>query len=411
MKSEQIENLPIEWKRGNGLRKSDLDKAGKNKCILYGELYTKHKNVLVDSQNISKTNKQGKVYSKKGDVLVPATSTAAKKDMLLAREVDEDGILLGGDINIIRPKQGLFAKKYLPYYFMTRMAYQQLDKYITGATGIIHISNKGLKKLKVPLSPLQEQQNIVIILDKAFAAIDTAKANAEQNLQNAKELFESYLQNTFENKGNHWEEKKIEDLSNEKKAIVSGPFGSNLKVADYREEGVPMIRLQNVGKGYFIDKSIKYVNSSKAEELKSHSFKTGDIVLAKLGIPIGKTCIIPEYFGSGIIVADIVRIRPDKKTVNYKFVEFFLNTNLSVSQLNKNISGATRPRVNLSDVRNIIIPIPEIKEQEKIVQKLNELTAQTKKLEAIYTQKIADLEEMKKAILEKAFSGQLGNIN
>lgn len=267
------------------------------------------------------------------------------------------------------------------------------------------------QNIEIPLPALPQQKQIVSILDKAFAAIETAKANAGQNLQNAKELFESYLQNVFENKGDDWEEKKIEDLSNEKKAIVSGPFGSNLKVADYREEGVPMIRLQNVGKGYFIDKSIKYVDPSKAEELKSHSFKTGDIVLAKLGIPIGKTCIIPEYFGSGIIVADIVRIRPDKKTVNYKFVEYFLNTDLSVSQLNKNISGATRPRVNLSDVRNIIIPIPEIKEQEKIVQKLNDLTTQTKKLEAIYTQKIADLEEMKKSVLQKAFSGNLNPLN
>ena len=306
---------------------------------------------------------------------------------------------------------GLHSKESLDnrflHYFCLSFDFTELDK----GSGRPSLVKSDLLKVQIPIPPLPQQKQIVAILDKAFAVIDTAKANAEQNLQNAKELFESYLQNVFENKGDDWEEKKIEDLSNEKKAIVSGPFGSNLKVADYREEGVPMIRLQNVGKGYFIDKSIKYVDPSKAEELKSHSFKTGDIVLAKLGIPIGKTCIIPEYFGSGIIVADIVRIRPDKKTVNYKFVEYFLNTDLSVSQLNKNISGATRPRVNLSDVRNIIIPIPEIKEQEKIVQKLNDLTTQTKKLEAIYTQKIADLEEMKKSVLQKAFSGNLNPLN
>ena len=110
------------------------------------------------------------------------------------------------------------------------------------------------QNIEIPLPPLPQQKQIVAILDKAFAAIDTAKANAEQNLQNAKELFESYLQNVFENKGDDWEEKKIEDLSNEKGNRFR-PFGSNLKVADYREEGVPMIA-KNVGKGYFIDKSI-----------------------------------------------------------------------------------------------------------------------------------------------------------
>ena len=178
MKHEQLVNLPIEWKRGSGLRKSDLDEDGKNKCILYGQLYTIHKNVIIESSNISRTNKIGAVYSKKGDILVPGTSTASKKDMLLAREIDEDGVFLGGDINVIRPKQGVFAKKYLPYFFETFTAYDQLDRYITGATGIIHISNTGLKKLKIPLPPLPEQQRIVAVLDEAFSAIAKALANA-----------------------------------------------------------------------------------------------------------------------------------------------------------------------------------------------------------------------------------------
>lgn len=168
-----------------------------------------------------------------------------------------------------------------------------------------------------------------------------------------------------------WEEKKLEDLADTKKAIVSGPFGSNLKVSDYRDSGVPILRLQNIGKGKFIEKDIKYIEKEKAEELKSHSFVVGDIVLAKLGIPIGKTCIIPETFEDGIILADLVRIRPDKRIVNYKYLEYFLNTDLSVSQLTKEISGATRPRVNLSNVRNIVVPIPSLKIQNNIIEILD----------------------------------------
>ena len=79
--------------------------------------------------------------------------------------------------------------------------------------------------------------------------------------------------------------------------------------------------MQNIGKGYFIDKSIKFITEEKAQELRYHSFESGDIALAKLGIPIGKTCIIPAHFKSGIITADIVRIRPDKNVANYKFLE------------------------------------------------------------------------------------------
>ena len=204
-----------------------------------------------------------------------------------------------------------------------------------------------------------------------------------------------------------FEKKKLSELSTKKDAVVSGPFGSNLKVSDYKTEGIPILRLQNIGKGYFIEKDIKYISEEKAEELKYHSFISGDIVLAKLGIPIGKTCIIPNHFKSGIITADIVRIRPDTKNVDYKYLEYFLNTDLSVAQLTKNISGATRPKVNLSNARDIEIPLPPLPEQKRIVKKLDALSAKTKKLEAIYQQKIDDLEELKKSILQKAFNGEL----
>jgi len=258
-----------------------------------------------------------------------------------------------------------------------------------------------------PFVKIDEQKQIVEILDTAFEALEKAKINLEKNLKNTKELFDSKLNEIFSQKGEGWEERKLEDLSDSKKAIVSGPFGSNLKVADYRDSGVPILRLQNVGKGKFIEKDIKYIEKEKAEELKSHSFVVGDIVLAKLGIPIGKTCIIPETFEDGIILADIVRIRPDKKIVNYKYLEYFLNTNLSVSQLTKEISGATRPRVNLSNVRNIVAPILSLKVQNNIVEEINILENKTKQLEQKYQQKLDNLEELKKSLLQKAFSGEL----
>ncbi len=204
-----------------------------------------------------------------------------------------------------------------------------------------------------------------------------------------------------------WEVKTLKQLSKDKAAIVSVPFGSNLKVSDYKNEGIPILRLQNIGKGYFIDKDIKYISEEKAEELKYHSFVSGDIALAKLGIPVGKTCTIPSKFESGIITADIVRIRPDKNFVDYQFLEYYLNSDLSITQLTRNISGATRPRVNLSDVRNIEIFFPPLPEQQRIVLKLDSLRKQTKRLETLYQSKLTALDELKKALLHKAFNGEL----
>jgi type I restriction enzyme, S subunit len=211
---------------------------------------------------------------------------------------------------------------------------------------------------------------------------------------------------------NDCEKKKLSELSGRKDAVVSGPFGSNLKVSDYKSEGIPILRLQNIGKGYFIEKDIKYISEEKAEELKYHSFISGDIALAKLGIPIGKTCIIPNHFKSGIITADIVRIRPDKKKVDYKYLEFFLNSDLSVAQLTRNISGATRPRVNLSNVRDIQISLPPLPEQKCIVTILDKAFAVIAKAKANAEQNLKNAKELFESYLQsiKAEKKPLGNL-
>ena len=375
MKQEQLANLSIEWKRGSGLSKSDIDVAGKNKCILYGELYTKHKKVLIDSTNISRTNNVGKVCSKKGDILIPGTSTASKKDMLLAREIDEDGVFLGGDINIIRPPKGLFAKKYLPYYFETFTAYDQLDRYITGATGIIHISNSGIKNLQVPLPSLKEQQRIVAIIDKAFAAIAKAKANAEQNLKNAKDLFESYLQGVFENNGEGWEEKRFDEI-----CVLQRGF--DLPTHSRNEGSYPLVSSNGI-----------------TDRIDLWKVKSPGVVTGRSGT-IGNVHYIEEDYWPLNTALYIKEFHGNYE----RFIYFFLKQ----FDLGKYSSGAGVPTLNRNNVHSEMVWFPKsIKVQQAIVQKLDALSDETKKLESIYQQKIKDLEELKKSVLQKAFSGEL----
>lgn len=409
MNLEKIENLPIEWKRGNGLRKSDLDENGKYRCVLYGELYTKHKNVLIDSQSLSKTDKIGKIRSNKGDVLVPGTSTAAKKDMLLAREINEEGVFLGGDINIIRPKQGLFAKKYLPYYFMTNMAYQQLDRYITGATGIIHISNKGLKNLKVPLISFLEQKKTVELLDKTFAAIAIAKANAEQNLQNTKELFDSYLNNIFENNEDDWVEKALSEVTLK---IGSGATPRGGK-ATYKEKGISLIRSMNVHDFQFKEKNLAFIDEQQANALLNVTIQEEDILLNITGASIARCCVVPKEYLPARVNQHVSIIRVRKEIINPFFLASLLTSKFFKDQiLEIGEQGATRQAITKVQLENFKISYPKvIEEQKKVIQTINSIKAKTKKLESIYKQKIADLEEMKKSILQKAFSGQLKNIS
>jgi type I restriction enzyme S subunit len=400
MKQEQLSNLPIEWKRGGGLSKSDLDEDGKNKCILYGELYTKHKKVLIENCNISRTNKIGAVCSKKGDILIPGTSTASKKDMLLAREIDEDGVFFGGDINIIRPSKGLFSKKYLPYYFETFTAYDQLDRYITGATGIIHISNSGIKNLKVPLPSIQEQQRIVSILDEAFAAIAKAKANAEQNLKNAKELFESYLQGVFKDKvhGN-----KSDALENLCELVVDCEH----KTAPLQETGYPSIRTPNIGKGELILENVNRVSyETYLKWTRRATPQSGDLILAREA-PAGNIAVIPDNI-EVCLGQRTVLIRPKKDKLVSKYLAYLILSKEVQEKLLSHSTGATVEHINMKDIRAFkIYNLLPISEQQHIVSKIESLSTETKRLEAIYQQKLLNLEELKKSVLQKAFNGEL----
>jgi restriction endonuclease S subunit len=127
------------------------------------------------------------------------------------------------------------------YYFSSTLKEQLLDK--SGKTTIDFVSMKKLKDFEISFpKSLTEQKRIVGILDEAFENIDQAKTIAEKNLKNIDELFNSELQNIFSNNGDEWETKKIEELVDHKSKIVSGPFGSNLMVKDYKDEGCTCLK-------------------------------------------------------------------------------------------------------------------------------------------------------------------------
>ena len=148
--------------------------------------------------------------------------------------------------------------------------------------------------------------------------------------------------------------------------FVDGPFGSNLKASEYRESGVPIIRLQNIRPHQFRYKDIKFISSSKATELARHDFRSGDLVIAKLGDPTGVACIIPDDMPAGRIVADVVRFRGDGNRVDHAYLSRFLNSPDARKQLERGTTGTTRKRINLTKLKSIQIPLPPLAEQKRI---------------------------------------------
>jgi len=154
------------------LSKSDIVTDGKNKCIHYGEIYTMYQPII--REVFSKTNINGNVRSLKGDVLVPATTTADALGIAVARSLNEDNVIIGGDINIIRTNNKLVLSDFLSMLISYPPLKNELAGYAKGAN-ILHLSNSDLKCLKFPLPPLSVQEEIITELDSYQKIINGAK--------------------------------------------------------------------------------------------------------------------------------------------------------------------------------------------------------------------------------------------
>jgi type I restriction enzyme, S subunit len=372
----------------------DIDEKGKY-------IVVNSKFISSDGNKFKRTNKQMfPLY--KDDIVMVMSDVPNGKALAKCFIVDKDDTYsLNQRICCIRSKE--FDTKYL-YYQLNRH-----EHFLAFNNGENQTNLRKDDILDCPMIKpnMDEQKRMVKIFESAFINLKRASQNIDKNLFNTQELFDGYLHDLFESNKDKWVTKKLIELCDGKQFIVGGPFGSNMKVEHYKTSGIPILRLQNIGKGYFINKDIKYVDDNKAKELEYHSFIAGDIALAKLGIPIGKTCIIPESFSYGIVTSDVVRIRPNPKIINYKFLEYFLNTNIAVAQLTGNITGATRPRVNIDDVRNMTIQVPPINEQEVIVKNLEVLKDKLDILQSAYVDKATKIEELKSGILKRAFENEL----
>jgi type I restriction enzyme S subunit len=306
--------------------------------------------------------------------------------------------------HVIRPNRTIILDEWIVYF----LNFSDLEEFVTGMT-VPKLNQGNLKIIPIPLPPLPQQKQIVAILDKAFAAIDIAKANAKQNLQNAKELFESYLQNVFENKGDDWEEKTLGKVTSK---IGSGATPRGGK-ASYKEEGISLIRSMNVHDFYFKKKNLAFIDDKQADALSNVTLQEKDVLLNITGASIARCCMIPKEYLPARVNQHVSIIRAKKDIINPVFLASLLTSKYFKDQiLEIGEQGATRQAITKVQLENFHISYPkEIEEQEKVIQNINLIKAQTKKLEAIYIQKIADLEEMKKSVLQKAFSGQLNTIN
>jgi len=347
---------------------------------------------------------EGKYYNDKGDGL---PFYQGKKDFTekfigkptawttkVTKEAQPDDILISvrapvGPINFATDRicigRGLAAiragKNIIPDYLFYCLS--SMQDVISGREGAVFASiNKSeIENLEIPLPPLPEQQRLVALLDEVFAALATAKENAAKNLRNARELFESVLHGVFANRGVEWEVKTLgeicEVLDSKRKPITK----RDRTAGEYPYYGATGI----------LDYVHDYIFDEKLILIGEDGAKWG----------AGENTFIAE--GKYWVNNHAHVIRPDRSILLDNWIVYFLN----FSDLQKYVTGLTVPKLNQEKMRGIILPLPPLPEQRAIVAKLDALSTETKKLEAIYQQKLANLEELKQSVLRKAFKGEI----
>ncbi len=263
---------------------------------------------------------------------------------------------------------------YLRYWMGSPGFQGQLDSLVLGAAIKNVASVKNLKQISIPLPPLDEQKRIVAVLDAAFDGLTRARANVEANLQNARELFESYLEN----------------FGHEKK-----PLGEFVKIRTGKLNANAAV---DGGQYPF------FTCSRDIYEIDHFAFDCEAILLA--GNNASGDFNVKHFKGkfNAYQRTYIIEIE-DTHLMNYRYLYFQMIK--SLKELKRNSVGANTKFLKLDMIKDLLISVPNINEQTKIVATLDQLKKETITLEKIYQSKHADLDELRQSLLQKAFAGEL----
>ena len=294
--------------------------------------------------------------------------------------------------------------KYL-YYFLwfSRDALNDLG---TGAT-FKELSSGALGNYSIPLPPLEVQWRIVAVLDEAFAAIATATANAEKNLANARELFDARAESIFLQRGEGWKDVPLG-------GVCDFLNGFAFKSSDAVEKShTQLVRMGNLyGRNLDLERKGAFYPDQFASEYERFTLAEGDIIISLTGT-MGK-----EDYGFAVRVPPTDRVllmnqriakfdRVNDRLVNRDYLLLFLRSRSFLDVLYPTANGTRQANLSTVTMKTIPVPLCPIPMQEAIVSSLNVLADESTRLAKLYRTKLDALNELRNALLHRAFTGEL----
>jgi type I restriction enzyme S subunit len=332
----------------------------------------------------------------KGDIVMVMSDVPNGKALAKCFIIDkDDSYSLNQRICCIRSKE--FDTKYL-YYQLNRN-----EHFLVFNNGENQTNLRKDDILACPLlkPSIEEQRRMVAELDVIKSKMNQAKWNVEKNIVNSLDIFQSELNNCFSNQIGKWTQTSLGQVCN----FVRGPFGGSLKKNIFKTEGYAVYEQQHAIYDQF--EEIRYfIDEKKFEEMKRFELKEGDLIMSCSGT-IGKVAIVPKGIPKGIINQALLKLTP-KESLNVAFLKYYMESLTFKIEIAKNSQGAAIKNVaSVAILKLIKVPLPTIEEQNQIVEKLDKLFIEVKKLESNYTNKLYFIDEFNNGIFKKAFEKEL----
>ena len=318
--------------------------------------------------------------------------------------------------HVLRAKSDITTNQYLKYF----LDYFDFHDYVNGTTRL-KLTQGSMNQIPVSLAPSNEQRRIVAKLEELLSKVDACKKRLERIPTILKRFRQSVLaaacsgrltadwrtDNSYQDDlPVGWRWVPVERLL-PPGGIFDGPFGSNLKTSDYTDAGIRVIRLENVGHLKFnLDKET-FISVPKYETLKKHTVREGDILFASFIADEVRTCLVPKLTSTAIAKADCFCLRPDIKAIDKQYLIYQFTSRESYNSLKEAVHGATRPRINTTQLRGLKVRICPLSEQQEIIRRVEVLFKIADQIEARYINAKSHVDKMTQSIIAKAFRGKL----
>lgn len=205
-----------------------------------------------------------------------------------------------------------------------------------------------------------------------------------------------------------WVWASVDELSAlQKHSLAIGPFGSSLKVPDYREEGVPLVFVREIRADSFGDQKTKFVSREKAKALAAHFVEGGDLLITKMGDPPGDTAIYPEYRPNAVITADCIKLKPHSELTSAEFLKFALRSGATRDAILAETKGVAQQKLSLKRFRDVPVPIPPFAEQKQIAGTVALQFRKAARLHEAVASEHLRIGKLTQSLLAKAFRGEL----